>query len=120
MSPVVGTRAMRATAKTSSVSASIFQMPVDRQPWPQRDQTAGGSPRAAVGSLASFRRATLAYPSSSVPPSGIGGHRTPQVIIDRVFVMPESGIGWSSDSIRVHSDLLIPRSASWLRLVLLH
>src|SRR5271166_5047877 len=90
MSPVVGTRATRATAKTSSVP-SLHLPDADRS----EAVAAAGSDRWRVSSRCGRVAGFVSSGNSSVsiilgPAVRIGDHRTPQVIIDRVFMNAES------------------------------
>src|SRR5271157_2026971 len=107
MSPVVGTRATRATAKTSSV-LSLHLPDAGRS----AAVAAAGSDRWGVSSRCGRVTGFVSSGNSSVsiilgPATRIGDHRTPQVIIDRVFMNAE----WGINSIRIHySAFRVPHS----------
>src|SRR5271166_6947837 len=117
MSPVVGTRATRATAKTSSVP-SLHLPDADRS----EAVAAAGSDRWRVSSRCGRVAGFVSSGNSSVsiilsPAVRIGDHRTPQVIIDRVFMNAECGMRnqFNSYSFRIpNSEFRIPKRLAFL------
>src|SRR5271165_1134820 len=113
MSPVVGTKATRATAKTSSVP-SLHLPDADRS----EAVAAAGSDRWRVSSRCGRIAGFVSSGNSSLsiilsPAVRIGDHRTPQVIIDRAFAARNPSSGSSSHD-PGHPALIVSRSATWL------